>query len=114
MKTYSSALKWFEKKTGKPIIESILRLYRDNPAGPALETCPEEHPSLDGLSKSLETRIQSDDKSRKLIRDFSLLIDYRWMTEELGEDDLETRIKLSEKYCVELFEIHRLLHEMLR
>jgi hypothetical protein len=70
--------------------------------------------SLDDLAKALETRIQSDQQKRNLTRNFSILIDYRWMTEEIGEEDLDTRIALSEKYCVELVEIHRLLHQMLR
>jgi hypothetical protein len=113
LKASPSALKWFEQKTGKTLVEYLLELFRDSPEVPSLEDFPDDHPSIDDLIRTLENRIQSDQTRRKPIRDFSILIDDRWMTEELGEEDVETRIKLSKKYCMEQFQVHRLLQEMM-
>jgi hypothetical protein len=100
------AIEWFEKETGKTLIQHYLGLFQSTPIHQAVDNLPNDHPGVDDLVESLSKRIKSDRKQHKALQDLSILIDYRWMTEGLGGKHLETTEKLGEKYHIDPVRIY--------
>lgn len=98
LKAYPEAIRWFEKATGKTLVRHYIELFQNIPIHQNSDESPRDPPAVDNLVKTLHRRIKSTQVKQEALRDFSILIDYGWLTEEMGETDFTAIEKLGEKY----------------
>jgi hypothetical protein len=98
LKAYPEAIRWFEKASGKPLVQHYIELFQNIPIQQNSEDVPRDPPAVDDLVKTLHKRMKSTQVRQEALRDFSVLIDYGWLTEEMGETESKAIEKLSEKY----------------
>jgi len=68
---------------------------------------------VDKLVEGINKPIKSDQKRHKALRDFNILIDYRWLTEGKKIGAEKAKLKLAEKYIMEPRPIDRIRQEFL-
>ena len=98
LKAYPEAIRWFEKETGKTLVRHYIELFQNIPLHQNSGDAPHDPPAVDDLVKTLHKRMKSTQVKQEALRDFSVLIDYGWLTEEMGETESKAIEKLSEKY----------------
>ena len=98
LKAYPESIRWIEKSTGNPLVQNYIELFHNIPTQQNSEDVPTDPTADDDLVKTLHKRMKSTQVRQEALRDFSVLIDYGWLTEEMGETESKTIEKLSEKY----------------
>jgi hypothetical protein len=98
LKAYPEAIRWFEKATGKTLVQHYIELFQSIPIHLSSDDAPRDPPAVDDLVKTLHKRMKSTQVKQEALRDFSILIDYGWLTEEMGETDLKAIERLRKKY----------------